>query len=413
MGGLLKHTGLSALTLLMVTLCGHSLATHSFAQTRIPKPSESDDVETLVALLADDDFQVRQDAEQRLLEFGSEAIEVLEKHIDAGDNELRLRVIRIIGMIQRNRMDRLIRGFLANRNSLPGWETFAGVVGADKGAREKYVSLYRKRHALLDRHEDDGVELLIEILNEIEQLGSRRATFDAELMACLSLQVIRTLPHPDTESRWARISDPLIRYFSASTMSELTRETHPLAALHRAAAATWITMNDPVPYELSRRIRVAVKLALPEGLVPAVQCLETEDPLPSGTIRNAMVLVGRYGDESQLGLLMKYLDNSLLIHRQQFLDRDIQSRTTRTVTYTTQVGDLALATMIYLAGESYQDFGLNLNLREYPDPVLPPQLSGFATEEERTAGREKWKAVFADSFDEESGTFKKEKSSKP
>jgi hypothetical protein len=351
-------------------------------------PPLAPEVDRLISQLADEDFQVRQAAESRLLELGMSAVPLLEQHQQAGDYELRLRVLRLVELIRQQRLESLVQGFLKGRNSLPGWEIFSRTVGDHEGSRELYAGLYRTRQSTLDRSDDseDQVQLLKDLLKEFATQGSRRSGSDPALMTCLSLQVIKSLPGVSLDKDLPPIRHSLAIYFSHANFVEMAGESRPLSRLHREAAIRWINYPDPNIGELQRRITVALALALPEGLPAAVRCLETADAVPGPTIRDAMQLIARFGDDSQIPLVSRFLDETEVLHTARFLDADRKQ-----TVYSVQVGDVALGTVIRLAGQSYQDFGMNLIDRSWEGQPLPTRYSGFATEEDRSAARAAWK----------------------
>lgn len=373
--------------LMMTVTTGMVFCPGVLAQQPASSVVQGEAINQWISNLADDDFQVREDAESCLLETGSVAIPFLEQHRQASDHELRLRVIRIVGLIRHQKTERLVKGFLAGKNSLPGWETYSGYLGSSDVERESFVLLFKERESTLQRHENEEnkVSLLKELLKEFSEEGVREATFNTNLMTCLSMQVIEALPQISAEKDLPQIRRVLSQYFAQAAFVELAGENHRFRELHRQAAIQWVQYPDPENVDMTRRITVSLTLSLPEGLPVAVKSLEMSQPNHSGAIRYALELIGMYGDESHIDLLSRYLDNSLVLYNPRFVDKDRNQ-----TVYNVQVGDLALSTMIHLAGRNYQDYGLNLIEKSYQGQPLPIRYSGFLSNPERTAAKEKW-----------------------
>ena len=356
---------------------------------------DRDSIEGWINDLADDDFQTRQHAEQQLLKTGTAALEALESKHDAADNELRLRAARIIGLIVRASLEQSIDDFIAAKISLPGWPTYSATVGMGETARNNFVELYREQHEVLDRLDEpgDGFALLQETLEKSEKANRRPTPATSNLTTCLSIQIIRRLSEVSDPTTLATIRKPLGDYFQRESMrSRGAGQSDAMSALHRAAAVVWLELEDTDSFELSKRLQTALVLNLPEGLKPALRALGQDQPIHSGALRNGLLLVSRYGDKSHVELLMKFLDNNTLLNtaRRRAKNGNAANGNLEILVYTTQVGDLALATMINLTEQKYQDYGINLDESPYNDPTLPARLAGFQTDEERNAARKKW-----------------------
>ncbi len=379
---------LATLTAIVLAPCGGLLAQGGIGPAATGfAPDTQEAIAAWIRQLTDDDFQNRQEAESRLLEIGIDALAALEAQKHSGDHELRLRVARIVDLIRYENREGRIRGFVAGDNSLPGWQTFSEAMGTDEAARECFVPLYRERQATLDRHEDETnpAPLLQELLKELLEQGPRGASFDHSLMSCISLQVLKTLPQISVANELPSLRRPLTLFFSQSAFPELVSETYRLGGLHRKAAIQWVQLEDPEAMEMPQRIVVSLTLDLPEGVPVAERFLRQPNPVPSGSIRDSIRLIGLHGNGSHIKLLARYLDNSLRLPDGRFIKRNSTDSE-----YSVQVGDVALATMIHLSGLPYQEFGLNQEGGLFQGQLLPVPHSGFADEETRQAAREKW-----------------------
>lgn len=346
-------------------------------------------LQLVIEQLADEDFATRQEAESRLLDQGITVLPQLEIQRQATDQELRLRIHRIIEMIRLREMDDAVVEFLKGQASLPGWDTYSAGTGDDDLQREAFVKLYRQRKATLDRHQndEDQLGLLKELLEEFSDREVRRPAFDDNLLTCLSMQLSKTLPSVDTQTELPLIRSTLTKYFTQAAFGEMVSDSNRLKNLHREAVIRWIQLPDPEISEMILRVTLAQTLRIPEGLTVALEYLKQPEAGQSRSIDYALKLVARYGDESHIPLLETHLDNTLVLYNSRF----VEENEGQTSVYKAQAKDQALATIIHLAGLKYRDFGLNLRKESFQGQPLPSRHSGFLNPETREAAHKKWR----------------------
>ncbi|MCP4081075.1 MAG: hypothetical protein GY819_03640 [Planctomycetaceae bacterium] len=343
----------------------------------------------LIEQLADEDFATRQAAESRLLDQGITVLPQLKIQRQATDQELRLRIHRIIEMIRLREMDDAVVAFLKGQASLPGWDTYSAGTGDDDLQREAFVKLYRQRKATLDRHQndEDQIGLLKELLEEFSDREVRRPAFDDSLLTCLSMQLSKTLPKVDAQAELPLIRSTLTKYFTQAAFGEMVSDSNRLKNLHREAVIQWIQLPDPEISEMVLRVTLAQTLKIPEGLAVALEYLKRPEAGQSRSIDYALKLVAHYGDESHIPLLETHLDNTLVLYNSRF----VEENEGRTSVYKAQAKDQALATILHLAGLKYRDFGLNLRKESFQGQPLPSRHSGFLNSENREAAHKKWR----------------------
>jgi len=367
----------------IISICGPN-----HAQLVDSEQQPTDQINAWIDALGDEDFEAREHAESQLLGLGTLAIAPLQKRRDAIDQELRFRVNRIIDVIQLRETQRAVESFLSGQASLPGWETFASHVGDTELSRETFVKIYRDRKQTLIRHQQgqDPKGLMFELLREFFETGIQQATLNSNLMTCLSMQIACTLPKMNANEDLFEIRQLLDRYLTQSAFVELAGEKNRLNQIHRDAAIAWIRFPDPNIRNISQRISISQTLQVPDGLIVAVELLESNEGVQSTSLRAALELVGTYGDKTHVNLVEKQLNNRDVLYTPRFVDKTQN----KPVVYTVQVRDLALSTAIYLAGQKYSEYGLDQADQSFDGVRLPIRFSGFRNDDDRETALEKW-----------------------
>ena len=366
-----------------ISLCGSANAQLAGTET-----TTTNQINAWIDALGDEDFEAREYAESQLLTLGTAAIAPLQTRQDAVDQELRFRVNRIIDVIRLQETQRAVESFLAGQASLPGWETFSSHVGDSELSRETFVKLYRDRKQTLIRHEQgkDPQGLMFELLREFSETGIQQATININLMTCLSMQIACTLPKMNANEDLFEIRQLLNRYLTQSAFVELAGEKNRLRQIHRDAAIAWIQFPDPSIRNISQRLAISQTLEVPEGLLVAVELLKSDEGAQNASLREALELVGTYGDKTHIHLVEKHLNNRSVLYTPRFVDKTQN----KPVVYTVQVRDLALSTAIYLIGQKYSDYGLDQADQSFEGVRLPIRFSGFQNDEDRETAFEKW-----------------------
>jgi hypothetical protein len=119
------------------------------------EPSKAQ-VDRWIAELADDDYQIRKSAAERLVEGGDVAHAALSSVANGIDPETRFAARRLMTLIEDSAFHRRLADFAADVDgrrgvTLPGWTEFGALVGHDAAARELFVDMQREEPQLLQR----------------------------------------------------------------------------------------------------------------------------------------------------------------------------------------------------------------------------------------------------------------------
>ncbi len=345
-------------------------------------------IRELALQLAHDDFSRREHARLRLLQIGPRSLPILGEYHEATDNELRLSALRLSSQIRRQSNERAVARFLAGESGLPGWELFRKSISDTRQARQSYADIYRARPAELNQLDDPGQDrdqLLDQWLTAWSYSQDRQVQLDKFLWAVISILVTDRF---DAGHRPA-VAVPVqlqIRLGQAMTHPGIRQllDDREFGPVYRWAIVAWVTHEDPSPVVLPLKISVASALRLREGLDSAIRCLDMED-IPGAHRRTAITLIARLGDVRHVPVLEQQLDDTLVVYR-----GNRRGPEGRMLTYTTQMGDVALSALIHLTGQKYSDYGMHLNRPDLRHLPLPFNLAGFPTPAARQAAHEQW-----------------------
>ncbi len=357
-------------------------------QTDSAIPPNQESVRELVLRLADDDFSRRENARARLLKIGPACLPILDEFREAPDNELRLSCLRLAATIRQKSRDEAVVRFLQGQARLPGWELFQKYSGDTGPARLAFRDLYRARSAELEQLDDlrrDRNGLLDQWLTAWHTSRERQPRLDKYLWAVISLLVANQFDNPAEPSPEIPLSLQL-RLGEALSHSGIRQllEDRDFGQLYRQAAVAWVIHDETSPIVIPPKISVASSLNLTEGLDSAVRCLVLDD-IPSADRRTAISLITRMGDVRHVPILEQQLQDSLVVHRGTRRGPDGE-----VMTYTCQMGDVALAGLIYLTGQPYVDYGIAGIPENFANRPLPATLAGFPSEAARRAARQRW-----------------------
>jgi hypothetical protein len=342
----------------------------------------NDPAAALVRRLGDKSFKVRERASRELVEMGPAAVPALRIGCKDADPEVRRRCLAILPRAMRRVVERRLEALLADKAGkpdpeLPGWARFRKAVGTHEAARRLYVDMARA----------DG-ELLAAAEHEPRKAGHLIAA------RCQALQQTAQQPGGAPLVHLAALaftaSDAKVKdeEGAGTSLCQLLESRLPeqLATDARSDCVRKLL----VPF-LSRCIdagvvgpalRAAMSLKLKEAAGLAVKELRLKRGGASACAMAALA-VGKLGTREHIPLLEPLLK-----------DHDgVGGFSTGNVSGQTEVGDVALASLVRLSGHTLKEYGFPAgNLDEWVLNVHGPPILGFPGDKERNAAKRKWKA---------------------
>ena len=342
-------------------------------------------IEQSIQKLSSSKFSERNQATEELISLGLAAAQQVRAASDSNDFEVRLRCETVLRTIRHLERFQLIEGFL-NDNldaniQLPGWDEFKATVGDNATTRGLFAQMLENEWRFLDEvfdaPESETSQLLTNRCNKLMLAKRQNQEID-------TLGTLATLLFIGSSDRFVVSGPPypvaLFQFFYSSEFNWAVRRStsrQPMMQL----LGRFVSRESGLPENwLLSRILLSLHYRVPEGLDLAKKTA-TETKAPVNTRQYSLLAIGKLGTEEDLTILVSMLEDS---------ENCSPVRNAQKDRFTTQIRDIALATLVRRAGESMADYGLErIQLDE--NTFFRPSTVGFASEEKREAAIQLWR----------------------
>ncbi len=342
----------------------------------------------LVERLGHDSWHQRSQAAAALRALGSKAVDALRAGLQHPDAHVRRQCRRLLIEVLETDTERRLAAFVAGKEEafdspLPGWRMFSRLVGSDAAARELFADMYRAESPVLEMLETKpklAGELLFARLSDsgtarglpVQPLppgtdveaffrglgGLQGISTDAPRMAVL----LFVLTHPDVQPHLyhniARIgvlrsvitvlsSQPCVNYLSSH------KHRSPLKRLLRL----WLETPEHIellPPKVALIEKYKLEEALPWAFEVVLTCQRNEPPI-SGHFRQQLVL-----EATKALALVGGMKHAAALERLLECDEPVITVAGRPGVggWSVQIRDLALAWLVYLTEQDFEQYGL-------------------------------------------------------
>ncbi len=345
-----------------------------------PKSTAARPLTDLVQRLRAPSFQARLQAEADCRESGSSVLPALTESLKSSDPELRRRAQLLIERIEEDELVSSIDAFLepGSTTTLPGWAFVVELIDDRHEFRTAYAEVLRGDPQLvraLAHPHLIGAELQRQLQALMPTRGpiSPRAPVDSTAILLLLVHPEATYPSALGLAASRQISFRLDRRINET----------PAEQLLRALVTRWVITAHAGP--AAERLVVGVNLSLPESLVPALEMIKQKaDARQQHQMGFAFVAIARYGDAKEMAAVEALLDDHFELTSSQDGDGKVVT--------STQLGDLALATLIAMTKQEPTQYGLLPFQRDSENTLTSLSSVSFKSEEARQAAFEKWHA---------------------
>jgi hypothetical protein len=339
----------------------------------------------LVALLSDEDFELREAASTALVKLGTVAKAAVEGGVGDSDPEVRFRCRRILNSIAYNERFGRLEAFAADVDgkkglSLPGWDRYTKLIGDDKTSRRLFVDMQRAESALIEAAEKNPKSAADTMVKRCQQLqqSMRYPQFGAGMHSVAAVLFLISDERVPMNDQIGMQLYNLCNQSAFRTAAENGVEKTQLRTLLGAYIKRGGGRNTAY-----YRLMLAMRYDLKEGLDVAEEMLTTAG-MSHHYKQYAMLTIAKLDAKQHMGLLEKLLED-----KSQCTAHTTVRNGKRTV-YQTQVRDVALASIIHLSGEDPKKFGFDRLVRANPY-LFSPGTMGFENDEQRKKTFEKWK----------------------
>jgi len=353
------------------------------------------DPASLVKLLGHNSFKVREQAKRELIELGRAAVKALEEGLKSEDTEVRRSCAIILPIAMQRELEAKLAAFLADKegklkHDLPGWERYSKLVGNTDQTRQLFADMHRMQDGLLDPQDKDP--------NSQAQKFAGRAQYLQQLV----YGGFDGVPQPVAAESIAKLlfvgSDPSLPInvnAHNQIFSLLYQDSFRQAMLDSQAGEIYRKLL--VHYMMGRTdsssVSQMLNLAMSYNFKEFVDVAANVALNAKGTVYNrgmAITVLARLGGREQIPTIRKLLDD-----RTEIGTYTTSFGNMRSVKVTTQVRDVALATLVRLSGQNLSDYGFDAfvsNPRLGVDPTqhYSPMYVGFSDSSKRDAAHKKW-----------------------
>ncbi len=343
--------------------------------------------EQLVQQLGADTFVARERATVALIGLGELAEPALQKATTSSDREIRFRSSRLLKLIREQTFEKRLLAFVDSRDpdrdfGLPAWTIYRGQVGDSPAARELFVAMQREEPQLMQAIQNGPKEIatvmparVLQIQSWMQFGGSRTSLSLGSVAALLFALVQPELVLPTTEGQL------VVGFFHQASLRDALADGQPLRVPLRHLLGTWIRASQGL--ESYRAMLFALQNDLDDALVPAVRILRNKEQQEQPNYRQfAILTLARFGNESHIPLVLPLLDDET--------EFGGTFRINQQVAYQTQIRDIALATVIRLAGQNPQEYGFE-RLQENTIFVFNTSTLAFSNDQLRQEAIHKWR----------------------
>jgi len=335
------------------------------------------DPAVLVRQLGDSSFEVRDAAEAELAGLGLAAVPALEAGLKDADVEVRVRCDRLLTLARVLDRKARVKAFL-DGGDLPCWERYQAVVGT-AATRKAYATVYEANAHLLDLAGKDPKQAAARLGERAGELGPMLLQPQRDKDALAALPAVLLVA-----------GDPAVPVEPAV----LTTLYAGVGILARREAVRKEFLDDPaaspllVPV-LRRGGEAAHATTLPlagdlglKSLRDWAVTAATTATTPTATRALCVLFIAKLGDPKDADALGPILADKAAVGTVTVGGQKL----------TAELGDVALAAVIHLKGESPADYGFPYWQAVPGLKTLPsPERLGFADAAGRDAAFKKWR----------------------
>ncbi len=348
--------------------------------------AQNDQIARWIDELGSARFAVRERATRQLIEAGIAARDALAAAAAAPDAEVRVRAKTALSEVSaadfRNRLEAFAADYDGSQQrTLPCWDRFSDTFGGSIPARQLFVEMQRAEGELFETLAGDpqsASDALEERCRDIVRLattnhGAGRVT----LGTTASVLFIAAAPEVHVDDY---LGAQFIPWLVHQTGFRKQAENSELAPMLRKLVGMW-TSKPAAPGVAAESMKLAAFFELKSEAVTIARRLLADERSPGQARQNSLMLVGRYGDASDVTLAEKFLADATPCGNLQMpgIGRPVEF----------QLRDVALTVAVQLSGQKLGDYGYVYSLQQPANIFLPNTLI-FPRTIERETALKKW-----------------------
>ncbi|MCO6456332.1 MAG: hypothetical protein J5I93_13620 [Pirellulaceae bacterium] len=382
--------GTGLLLLVAVLVAGLASSQHAAGQVE-PTSAAPAEVDSLIEKLGDQEFTVRERSTSRLVEIGLPAVEALRAAAEHPDREIRYRSRRILSIVQDLDFETRLQAFLSDPDSdrdhgLPGWKQYRSFAGDDATAREMFVEMQRAEPELLAAiaaGPQATTEMLAKRTQQIQQ--TMQANRNQLIVSLGSITALLFATMADEVTLTPLNGQQLANFLYQPAFNNALHSGGNRPVLLRRMLGQWIRRRT-TDVDGYQAIMLALRYDIKEGVVPAERLLKQAasqmNQAGNAHLRQyGLLAMARFGGREHLPVVEPLLNDKT--------DYGGQIRVNN-VNYRTQIRDIALATVVEMAGQNHADYGFD-RLQKANPYVFNVSTLAFENDAKRDEAIERWR----------------------
>lgn len=347
---------------------------------------------TLIRQLGADSFEDREAAYQELEKLGKAAVKALEEGVKNEDMEISSRSKRLLALATRSETEVALDAFLADKDTklilkLPAWERFKKVVGDDANARALFVEMHTTEGGLLAGLERDPKTFEQTFNARCQQIQQNLYTPFGQINPIPMGQIVALL----FAATDARATTNLQSFYVLTSLLQQQTIQQGFKANNGARKLLAQFLERHLDQNtMPQTIQLAMQLEMKE-LAPMALKAATNKNSQQWSRATALLAVGRLGTKDNIKDIEPLLKDETNLGTMRFIQQNgLNQRQTTQVT--TQMRDVALASMIMLSGQDVQTYEfpylklINIGQNRY----LSYNYFGFSDNTQREAALKKY-----------------------
>ncbi|MFL5342234.1 MAG: hypothetical protein ACJ8F7_18970 [Gemmataceae bacterium] len=349
-------------------------------------PDDQKTATQLVGLLGHPSYKVREEASAKLVQYGRAVEPVLRQGLNSTDAETRARCKRLLPLALQYSVEKQIAAFLANRDehdgsTLAGWAKFQQLAGCDDTARQLFADMHRMDPLFLEEMDREPAgarqKFATRCLEFMQMRNGGFGTAPPEQVALLLFAALQ----PQVAQNTAGVSY-LSGGLNSLSYQAAGKELLRGHSILRKMLVQFLMHTDSS--SAYTNLYLISNLELKEGVDIARNIIR----LPNRDLHAkvmAISLLGKIGGKECVADIEPFLKDSTTFGAVRFGNGPQIS---------TQVRDVALATLVQLTGQSMGDYHFP-HVKMFPSQAnfqvhLSPGMLGFTDDAGRTAALKKW-----------------------
>jgi len=386
-----------ALAVLLLIVIGAGTVEDALAQE---ESSSGPTGEDLIARLGDQEYEIRELAEDQIMQRGADMLPLLRDARRSPDPEIRRRATTLYQHLsERVRKENFARfAEMADDVDLPGWKRFQARHGDTLETRQLYVSILKDEWNVITALETQPQMmdyLLFQRANKIrEELYGPNHVQISQGTAAAMLHA--------TSFEDVRITDPTLdqlKFLLAAPQVTTSLQDPESAGPLLSVFDQWLETNLKAGRFTPEMRFVVLTTCLREGIksgkIVAKQMLdERASPVyqngfgqfgainATQQMMYAMLAIAKLGDKEDIEYLQQYLDDQT----------EVSLPTVQGDQFSTQLKDVALVAVLHLSGENPKEFGYP-RISTDPNFLYNIRSIGFSSDEQREKAFAQWEKM--------------------